>query len=65
MKAAVVDNVLYVTGGYNDDDHNDLASILSWNPSKESWQPAGDLAVERDWHAAVAIPSTILQSECF
>ena len=67
LAAAIVDNIIYVTGGYEPvyPDGKDLASILSWNPSKESWEPAGDLAVERDWHATVAIPSTILESECF
>ena len=62
MAAAVVDNVLYVTGCEDDDDY--LSSILSWNPSTESWQPAGDLAMARGWHGAVAVPSAILSSEC-
>ena len=62
MAAAVVNNVLYVTGGVDGVDY--LTSILSWNPSTESWQPAGDLAMARAWHGAVAVPSAILSSEC-
>ena len=58
----MVDNVLYVTGGEDGADY--LTSILSWNPSTESWQSAGDLALARAWHGAVAVPSTILSSEC-
>merc|ERR1712218_596371 len=42
LRAAVVDNVLYVTGGVDGD--NRFTSILSWTPSPETWQPAGELA---------------------
>ena len=57
----MVDNILYVTGG---DDFNHSTSILSWNPSTETWQTAGELAKARYGHAAVAVPSSILSSEC-
>jgi len=63
MKAAVIDNDIYVTGGEGDD-YNDLTEILRWDPSAESWQQAGSLAVARSYHAAVAIPSSIIESEC-
>ena len=63
LRAAVVDNVLYVTGGF-EDDGNILSEILSWDPSTESWQQAGNLNVARFNHAAVAIPSSIIESEC-
>ncbi len=59
----MVDNVLYVTGGL-DDDENYLTSLLSWNPSTETWQPEGKMAVARAVHAAVAVPSVILSTEC-
>ena len=61
LRAVVMDNTLYVTGGYNGEW---FTSVLSWDPSTESWQPAGDLAVARHSHAAVAVPSTIIESEC-
>ena len=61
LQAVVVDNIIYVTGG---SDGNYLTSILFWDPSTESWQEAGDLKVARHTHAAVAIPSSILESEC-
>ena len=64
----MVDNVLYVTGGVEftvgDDSNNYPTSILSWNPSTETWQPAGELAVARYQHAGVAVPSSFLSSEC-
>ena len=63
-RAAVVDNILYVTGGDVGDYNNPLNSILSWNPSTETWQPAGELSVKRFQHAAVAVLSVILKSEC-
>ena len=63
LRATVVDNIIYVTGGL-DDDFNVLTSILSWDPSTESWQQAGDLKVARGFHAAVAVPSSIIESEC-
>ena len=61
-RAAVTDNILYVTGGFDGD--NSLASILSWNPSTETWQSEGEMALAKDHHAAVAAPSSILSSEC-
>ena len=59
----MVDNVLYVTGGH-DDDYNRLTSILSWDPTNESWEEAGNLAVARYWHAAVGVSSSLIESGC-
>ena len=61
LRAATVDNIIHVTGGYNG---NRLTAILSWDPSTESWQEAGNLKVGRYWHAAVAVSSSIIESEC-
>jgi hypothetical protein len=58
-RATFVGDVLFVTGGF-DDGENDLTSILSWDPVAESWQPAGDLAVGRSAHAAVAVPTSFI-----
>ena len=62
LRAAMVDNVLYVTGGY--DGVIRLTSILSWDPTNESWQPAGNLTVGRYSHAAVAVSSSMIESGC-
>ena len=62
LRAALVDNVLFVTGGKDDGDHY-LTSILSWDPVAESWQAAGDLAVPRYFHAAVALPSSFVECQ--
>jgi len=59
LRAAVVENVLYVTGGY--DGSNPLTSILSWDPLQEKWTHAGDLKVARYYHAVVAIPSNAIE----
>ena len=58
QQATSVDGVLYVTGGYAD---NSSTSILSWDPVAESWQQAGNLAVGRYLHAAVAVPTSLVE----
>ena len=60
LRATSVGDVLFVTGGY-DDGNNLLTWILSWDPVAESWQPAGDLAVGRAGHAAVAVPTSLVE----
>ena len=60
LRAAMVGDVLHVTGGF-DDDNNKLTSILAWDPVAESWQDAGRLNVARDGHAAVAVPDSIIK----
>ena len=58
LRAAVVENVLYVSGCV---DFNAICTaILSWDPLQEKWTHAGDLKVARYWHAAVAIPSNAI-----
>ena len=60
LRASVVDDVLFVTGG-QDARENDLTSILSWDPVAESWQAAGNLAVGRYYHAAVAVSTSLVE----
>ena len=66
LRATLIDNVLFVSGSC-DGDNNDpttnyFTSILSWDPVAESWQPAGDLAVARCFHAAVAVPKSVIDT---
>ena len=63
LRATLVDKILYITGGW-DDALTSLTSVLSWDPVAESWQSAGDLAVARVQHAAVAIPTSNIESYC-
>ena len=63
LQAAKVDNVIFVSGGQNDN-QNAFIAILSWDQSIESWKSAGDLKKARSGHAVVAIPSSIIESEC-
>ena len=63
LRAATIDNVIFVTGG-QDDNQNPSTAILSWDPPSESWKPAGDLKKARYYHAVVAITSSIIESEC-
>ena len=60
LRATSIGDALFVTGGLHGDDHY-LTSILSWDPVAESWQPAGDLAVGRYYHAAVAVPTSLVE----
>ena len=62
LRATLVDNVIFVTGGHIYD-HNpiEFTTILSWDPRPESWLQAGDLEMGRYDHAAVAIPSSIIE----
>ena len=62
--ASLVDNTIFVTGGQGGFNGNGLTSILSWDPVTESWQHAGDLKVGRSQHAAVVLPSSIIEPEC-
>ena len=62
LRAATVE-----TGGRDTDfftnNTGSFTSILSWNPSTEYWQEAGELEVARSYHAAVAVPSSIIESQ--
>ena len=60
LRATLIGDVLFVTGG-EDYGGNEFTLILSWDPVAESWQPAGDLAVERGFHAAVAVPTSLVE----
>ena len=62
LRAAMVGDVLHVTGGAEFVDgvgNNYLTSILAWDPVAESWQDVGDLNVGRVSHAAVAVTDII------
>merc|ERR1711971_506171 len=60
LRATMGGDILFFTGGI-DDGNNYLTSILSWDPVAESWQAAGDLAVARAYHAAVAVPELLIK----
>ena len=63
LRASLVDNTIFITGG-TDGGYAALTTILSWDPSSESWQQAGVLPLGRSGHAAVTVPSSIIESEC-
>ena len=65
LRATVVDNDLYVTDGFHHGFINlFLTAILRWDPSTESCQQVGHLQVSKAEHAAIAVPSSIIESEC-
>ena len=63
LRASVIGYILIVIGGFDDDlnELTELTSILSWDPVAESWQQAGDLVRGRDFHAAVAVPTSLVE----
>ena len=66
LRAAMVGDVLHVTGGHLPPDQPgrdgpDITSILAWDPVAESWQDAGELHVARNYHAVVEIPDTLIK----
>ena len=60
LRAAMVGDVLHVTGG---SDGNYLTSILAWDPDTESWQDVGELHVARGRNAAVAVPDSKIKCQ--
>ena len=59
LRAAMVGDVLHVTGG--SDRPHDFTSILAWDPVAESWRDVGDLSVARYDHAIVAIKGSAIK----
>ena len=47
LRATVVGESIYVTGGY--DGRNYLTSVLWWKPAGETWQEVGNLTVGRGY----------------
>ena len=58
LRASVVNNILYVSGGVYD--QVQLTSVLLWNQAGQAWQEAGHLAVGRHIHAAVSVPLSLI-----
>ena len=56
LRAAMVGDVLHVTGGVYG-----LTTISAWDPVTESWQDVGDLNVKKACHAAVALPDSTIK----
>ena len=67
LRATVVGNILFVTGGHrgyydcDDDDLDCYPPVLSWDPVAETWQEVGELAVQRYNHAAIAVPKSVVE----
>lgn len=54
LQAGSANNVVYIFGGA-EDESSYLNSILSFNKTEESWQPAGQMTVERAVHSVEKI----------
>ena len=61
LRASVVNNILYVSGGAYD--QVQLTSVLLWNKAGQAWEEAGQLAVGRHIHAAVSVPLSLINCD--
>ena len=57
MRATLLNDIIYISGGHG---FPSKSYILSWDPSTETWKDKGDLTVPRKAHAAVGVPSSII-----
>ena len=58
LRATLVSETLFVSGGFDD---SYFTSILSWDPVAESWQQVDHLSEARQYHAAVAVPASLVE----
>ena len=58
LRATLVSETLFVSGGFDD---SYFTSILSWDPVAESWQQVDDFLEARQYHAAVAVPASLVE----
>ena len=61
LRASVVNNILFVSGGVYD--QVQLTSVLLWNPAGQAWEEAGQLDVGRHIHAAVSVPLSLINCD--
>ena len=67
LRAALVGDLLYVFGGYGDEEDNPerlLSSILYWDQVALTWQEAGQLSKPRAYSAVVSISSSVILDFC-
>ena len=63
LRATVVGNILYVTGGAGDgnsDSNNAFDDVLSWDPVEEKWTHVGKLTHKRNFHGGVAVAAAFV-----
>jgi hypothetical protein len=59
LGACVMAGELYVTGGRDDDDFDNLASVEKYSPSSDTWNTVIPMPTARRSHAAVAVGSAM------
>ena len=62
LKAAKLNQVVHVTGGFNGGGYKD--SIMSWSHESESWTVVGYLAAERDHHGVAEVSLAAMEDYC-
>ena len=67
LRAALVGDLLYVFGGYEDEEDNPerlISNILYWDQVAQTWQEAGNLSKPRAYSAVVSISSSVILDFC-
>jgi len=62
VRAANVDGVLHLTGGWSD--AGDSSLVFAWDPVSESWKEVGHLSSVRSEHAVAEVPLQTIASYC-
>jgi len=62
VRAAKVDGVLHLTGGWSD--AGDSSLVFSWDPVGEVWNEVGQLSSVRSEHAVAEVPLQTVASYC-
>ena len=61
LRATVVQNILYVTGGGpHETSISPFDNVLSWDPVGEKWSHVGKLTQQRSFHGGVAAPAAFV-----
>jgi len=62
VRAAKVDGVLHLTGGWSD--AGDSSLVFAWDPVGEEWNKVGELSSVRSEHAATEVPLQTIAKYC-
>ena len=63
LRAAMVGDLLHVTGGY-DPDSGDMDEILAWDSVSETWSVAGHMETGRENHGVTEVSLAVVADYC-
>ena len=63
LRAAMVGDLLHVSGGY-DPDSGDMDEILAWDSVSETWSVAGHMKTGRENHSVTEVSLAVVADYC-